>query len=257
MSFLRPVQDFDSPALGEEFYRAIVVDNNDPDQLSRVKIRIEELHGTEQEISDNLLPWAMQFRPTFLGGNSELSLGAVPAIGSEVIVTHIRGEIYQPAYMFELNHNNTKITEALEDYPNSYSIKDSDGNFWHVNMEQDILNIQFNGTQQIEITVDKLETVGNDYTLEVGNDSIQTISNDSTVNVDNNFIQTTTNDHTQNAATFNITTSGNTNITASGNVVVQGSEITLNGGDPVVTTNDIDPFTGSPHPEGSPSVKAQ
>jgi len=185
MSFLRPQQDFDKPQLGEEFYRGIVVDNVDPQQLHRVKIRIEELHGTADDIPDENLPWAMHFRPSFLGGNVDLSNAAIPRIDSEVIVTHIRGEIYQPAYMFELAHNNNRMSQAEEDYPESYVLRDSDGNFWHVNMEQDKLDILFNGTQCIEITVDNFETIGQDQTLDVGRDKTDTVGRDETRTIGN------------------------------------------------------------------------
>ena len=241
MSFLRPQQDFNNPKLGEEFYRGIVVDNADPDKLHRVKIRIEELHGNQNDIPDSHLPWAIHFRPSFLGGGSNLSSGAIPRIGSDVLVKHIRGEIYQPAYMFELAHAGNRINKVEEDYPESYAMVDSDGNYWHVNMQQDILNILFNGSKVMEITLNRTTTIGNDDTLNVGNNKTESVINT----------------HTQNAATFNINTSGDTNITANGNVNVQGSNINLNGSSAgVLTQESINPLTGTPFPDGSTTVHA-
>lgn len=281
MSFLRPSQDFTTPNLGEEFYRAVVVDNNDPEKIHRVKIRIEELHGTEREIPNSNLPWAIHFRPSFLGGGSNLSSGAVPRVGSEVIVTHIRGEIYQPAYMFELAHNGTRLSQVEEDYPESYALRDSDGNFWHINMVEDKLDILFNGTQYLQITVDRNEIIGNDQTIDIGNNETRTIGTDKTEsignnesntignnkveNIGNNETNTIGNNSTENISnvkTINSTrlvvnTSADVDINASANVTINGSQIHLNGaGGGVLTTESINPITGLPFPNGSSTVKA-
>lgn len=198
MAFIRPQQDFTSSKLGEEFYHGVVVDNVDPDNLRRLKIRIEDLHGTEQEIPDANLPWAIQFRPTFLGGNTNLSTHAIPRIGSDIVLTHIRGDIHQPAYLFELSHNTNRMEKGEEDYPDSYVLRDSDDNFWHVNMVQDKLDIKFNGDECLEITIDRdtiigqddTETVGRDDTRTVGRDDTETINRDKTKTVVRNELNT-------------------------------------------------------------------
>ena len=281
MSFFKPLQDFDKPQLGEEYYHAIVVDNNDPDKLKRLKIRIEEIHGTTQEIPDSNLPWAIQFRPTFLGGDADLSTSAVPRIGSSVIVTHIRGEIYQPAYMFELAHNSNRIPQGEESYPDSYVFKDSDENYYHVDMVNDTLDIKFNGSETLQITVDRTSNINNNDTRIVGGNESTTIggtrtttvvgdetkivnsNQDVTVDVNRSesiggsLTQTITGPKTVNSSRLVINTTADVDINSAAKVTIDGSQIELNGaGGGVLTTESINPLTGTPFPDGSSTVKA-
>ena len=56
---------------------------------------------------------------------------------------------------------------------------------------------------------------------------------------------------------IDVTVSGACNVTASGKVVVDGSQIELNGTDgDIVTTKHICAYTGGPHVQGSTTVKA-
>ncbi len=61
--------------------RGIIVDNNDPQKLGRVKVRVEAAYG-DQPVGD--LPWAW---PCFAyGGAKEQSFFAVPEVGAGVYV---------------------------------------------------------------------------------------------------------------------------------------------------------------------------
>ena len=227
MALFRPMQDFTTPSLGEEFYRAVVVDNNDPNKLRRVKIRIQDLHGTDQDIPDSELPWAIQFRPTLLGGDNELSLTAIPRVGADLIVTHIRGDIYQPAYVFELSHNTNKmVQEGEEDYPDSYVLKDSDENYWHVNLVQDKLDIKFNGNECIEITVDRNTTIGQDDTETVGRDQTKNVIRDHSENIGRDKTKTV-----QGNESNNIDGTRTTSVVGNESTTINGSQTTTIDGD--------------------------
>ena len=282
MAFFRPLQDFDKPNLGEEYYHAVVVDNNDPDKLKRVKIRIEELHGTSSEIPDSELPWAIQFRPTFLGGDTDLSSSYVPRIGSNVIVTHIRGEIYQPAYMFELSHNTNRVAKGEESYPDSYVFRDSDDNYYHVDMVNDTLDIKFNGSETLQITVDRTSNIDNDDSRVVGNNDSEYISGDQynrvfqdqtnivngnqdntvegnkTETIIGTVNQTVISDRTQSSNRLVINTTADIDINAAANVTIDGSNVILNGGSGggVVVSSAINHATGVPHGDASGTVTA-
>jgi hypothetical protein len=52
------------------------------------------------------------------------------------------------------------------------------------------------------------------------------------------------------------TVKGNANVDAEGDVIVNGKSIAMNGGSPCVTTAHICHFTGTPHGDGSSTVKA-
>ena len=262
MSFIRPQQDLDKPQIGEHYYEGVVVDNQDPDFLHRIKVRVEELHGTVDNIPDDHLPWAVHFRPTFLGGGADLSLAAIPRIGSKVTIQHIRGNIYQPVYLFELSDNSNKLTQAEQNYPESYVLRDSDDNYWHVDMVDDKLDIKFNGNECLEITVDRTTTIGQDDVETVGRDKVKTVQRDeintierdrqtqvtgnefktvnntqtNLVNIDrvdtigSNLTQTVGQIKTVTAPTFNINSSISLNIN-SPSVNVNSGTITVTGGD--------------------------
>jgi uncharacterized protein involved in type VI secretion and phage assembly len=260
MAFIRPLLDVDKPNIGEELYYATVVDNNDPSELNRVKVRIFELHGTEQNIPDENLPWAVQLRPNFLGGDTNVSSTFVPRVGSQVMITHIRGDIYQPAYVFELYQERSKVDKGSTNYPDSYAFKDSDENYWHVDLVEDKLDIKFNGSEVLTITVDRTTTigqddirtvtrdetnninrdsateVGRDESKNIGNNQSVTVNNSRTENVGGDLLQTIGQTKTVTVPTLNINSSSEVNIT-SPSVNVTGGTVTVTGGD--VTADGI------------------
>lgn len=278
MAFIKPLQDLAQPNLQDDYYRATVIDNQDPAGLKRVKIRIPELHGSNQEIPDSHLPWAISFRPSFLGGGPDLSSSAVPRVGSDLIVQHVKGDIYQPVYVFELYHGTNKSEKLSEDYPESYALQDSDGNYFHVNMNQDVLDILFNGSKFLEVTVDRTTTIGRDdseiigrnktkiveenetntikidQTTTIENDRFIIVENNETRNVLNNQDNTIGVDRTldigQNdtetigqkkeitSTRLVINTSQDVDINASANVTINGAQIHLNGAGGGVLTQE-------------------
>lgn len=241
MSLLNPQQDIRRERLGEYYYEGTVIDNNDPKKLHRVKIRIPEIHGTSDQIPDSHLPWAIHFRPTFLGGGTDLSLSSIPRVGSKVTVQHLRGDIYQPVYMFELADNSNRLSQGEQNYPNSYVLRDSDSNYWHVDLVENKLDIKFNGNKFIEITSDRTTTVGQDDTESVGNNQTTNIGQTKTLN----------------STRLIINTSADIDINAAANVTIDGAQIHLNGsGGGVLTQESINPLTGTPFPDGSSTVKA-
>lgn len=263
-TFLKVQQELDTPKLSEQFYQGTVVDNNDPKKLRRVKVRINEIHGTEQDIPDKHIPWSIQFRPTFLGASEDLSLASIPRIGSQIIVTHINGDIYSPAYMFELYHQKCRDTKFDKNYPESYGMQDSDGNFWHTDMTDDVLDILFNGTKVMEITLDRNTTIGRDQSLNIGRDKTDTVGRNEDRSVGGNQNETVSGNRVDNVngntslstTNLSINTSANVTITAGGNIIGDASNIHWNGtGGGLINEESIDPFTGNPHVDGSLTVK--
>lgn len=279
---LRPMQDYNKEDLASTHFIATVVDNDDPQKLARVKIRIPELHGTSQDITDDLLPWAAQLKPAILGGGTGLSFNSIPRIGTEVVILHMRGDLSQPAYAFELTSKSTESSKLLEDYPNSYSFEDSDGNYYHVNMEQDKLDILFNGNKILTVTNNRDTSIGGNDSLDVSGNRSALVEKDSQddvvgdryestdknkvtqVSQDNYNIvggsETSTisgNSETSIGGSLSISVTGSANISVSGSCQVTGSTISLNGsGGKVVTTESTNPLTGTPFPSGSTTVFA-
>lgn len=75
-------------------YRGEVVDNKDPLEAGRVRVRI---FGVFDEIPDEHLPWAIFLDP-FMGGLSDIGSSIIPNIGSHVWCFFENGEHHNPVY---------------------------------------------------------------------------------------------------------------------------------------------------------------
>ena len=95
-------------------YVAIVADNNDPDQLGRIKIVIPEL--TKDQILNKWITPQAAF-----GGNNN-GFVAVPSVGENVWVTFRCGDPRFPIYIGSFWAQDQFPEEALEDYPNTLLI---------------------------------------------------------------------------------------------------------------------------------------
>jgi len=216
MSVINPLS-FDKIELKEEtHYHGTVVDNSDPLQIGRLKIRIEELFGTGDEIPDSALPWAIKCSSPSFGGGSNISGFSVPEVGSKLLVKFLRGDIYSPMYVGRLSDASNKITGQEVDYPNTYILKDKKGNKVAVNMTQNTLSLVFNG----DAVVDIVETSGK------GNITIN-VARTATIACKNAVI-TATEKAQINCATSEVNASGTAKITApettvDGNATVTGN----------------------------------
>lgn len=121
------------------FYRAVVEDNNDPDKLGRVRVRIWGLHSEEKNktqtdgIPTNELPWAEPCLPIMEGGISGFGMFGIPVQGSHVMVFFENGHLEQPRYFATMPGKPTKtpnIRNGFNDpdgnYPTSARIGESD-----------------------------------------------------------------------------------------------------------------------------------
>jgi hypothetical protein len=173
--FTNPTLEFTKPNINDEMYIGIVVDNEDPEELGRCRIRIREIHGTD-EVPDDKLPWAGMLAGPGLGAGEEISGFCVPRVDARLVVIHPRGDIYSPFYWAEPKNGMSKITELLEDYPETYGWKDSDENYLLVNMEQDLLKGVFNG--DVDILVNGKGTIHFTEDLEIHTDTKMTLKAD-------------------------------------------------------------------------------
>lgn len=76
------------------FYRGEVVDDQDPYEVGRVKIRV---FGVFDDIATDNLPWAIYADP-FMGGQENLGGFFIPDEGSHVWVFFEQGDHTQPVY---------------------------------------------------------------------------------------------------------------------------------------------------------------
>lgn len=122
---------FDKGSLGNKLATAVVVDNNDPLQIGRIKFRISTLHSGR---SDTELTWAAQLHQSSQG-NTTYGIGevGVPVVGAKVIIFFPEDDEHNAYYLADYHDTGSKITELLEDYPNSYGRIDASGNLFLVN----------------------------------------------------------------------------------------------------------------------------
>ena len=133
----KPSQDFTRAGTGVDpsfSYIGTVVDNSDPQQLSRVRVRVQALHGSEASgVPDSKLPWARQISLPFIGTtalegtSSGGGFFGVPAVGTQVELTFPQGDIYAPQYSGAPMHAQSKVAmQQAEDYPSNFGFTSSE-----------------------------------------------------------------------------------------------------------------------------------
>lgn len=218
-------------------HRGIVVDNDDPDKLGRVKVTIADLL---EETDSTLLPWVYPHNPTGLGGNGTGWFG-VPEEGSELIIEFPFHDIYSGVYTGFYQNVNTHQSVFDDEYPNTYGWVDSTGTYWKVKKTALTMELyhasgihyilKADGSMDVIVPEDKNEDIGANSITDVGGDKIESVGGDLNINV-----------------------TGAVNITA-------GNIITLIGADGapvagVITALSVCPFTGQPHVDASENVLA-
>lgn len=124
MSFINPTTEFRRHEIGESIHLGTVTANDDPLRLSRVRVRVPEIHGTLSR--DSQLPWATPLRPANVGG-SDTGSYSTPEVGSRVLITFHQGSVYSPLYHSAPLSMSEHWTETDTNYPNRYGFRDSTG----------------------------------------------------------------------------------------------------------------------------------
>lgn len=130
-------------------YLGLVEDNNDPEKLGRLKVRI----APYSELATADLPWAYPKLGTH-GNSAEYGGLNVPELGSQVRVDFPSRDLTAPYYSgAELNATN-RTTFFDEDYPNTYGFKDSVGNFYRINKERGTAQFQHYTSTNAQVSPD-------------------------------------------------------------------------------------------------------
>lgn len=132
----------------------IVVDNNDPEKLGRLKIRILEIYGTENEILDIDLPWINSIPSSIIGNSNTTSVFGVPEIGTKVLVEFPTSNPYFGFYKGGYNSVDVRNDFFDEDYPNTYGFKDSQNNYFKINKIKNITELGHNSGNKFTINED-------------------------------------------------------------------------------------------------------
>ena len=123
-------------------HKGIVVDNDDPLKLKRIKCVITDILN---ETDVDSLPWVYQHNGS--SGSTTAESCYIPSVGDEVTITFPYNDIYFPFYSGSWASATTKTTEFDTGYPNVYGWKDSKGNIFKVNIvTSEVQFTHFSGT---------------------------------------------------------------------------------------------------------------
>ena len=186
---------FSSDTFKNPFFVGTVENNNDPTFNYRVKVRIPTLHN--DLITTEQLPWAARVDSAFMGTSDEGDLKhTVPEVGSKVLLLAVGNDPNSLLYLGVL-YKKTPQTPAEDKYLGTYGIYRKDGQFIGVDKIQKIFKMLFDG----DIEVDKVHNIK--------------------INATDNITVVCTR--------ADITTNGQTNLTANGNLTITAPTSTYNG----------------------------
>lgn len=139
----------------EKLYVGVVVDNNDPARMQRVRVRLPQ---HPDNLKDDDLPWAVPEKAGMFGSGNGLGTMSVPIIGSFVSVRFCPDQ-YSEIYTQLQTVTSANITGG---YPKAYGIQDQNGNFLSMNLVEKLLKVLLESEVQISQTGDiKMKLAGN------------------------------------------------------------------------------------------------
>lgn len=135
-------------------YLGTVEDNNDPEKLGRLRVRI----ALYTDLQTDELPWAAPLLGSY--GNSSFGGGInIPEVGSQVRITFPSRDLTAPYYSGAEWNKQNKVTLFDENYPNAYGYKDSNGNFIKVDKTAGTTQWQHESTTNVQASSDGTITV--------------------------------------------------------------------------------------------------
>lgn len=202
-------------------YRGIVVDNQDPKGVGRVKALVTGIYQVGSGNYDRL-PW-IHPAPNGAGSPSSSSF-KVPTLGSEILVNFPTDDLYSPEYTNSWSSNHNHAHELWsEDYPNSSGYVDDTGQWLKVNKLQgyieffrmslqQYLQLDNEGNLVVNIPKDFLLRVGGDFKLVVDGNTISTTSQYDHVISGNSNVKIAGSDNRVAGSDINFNSSGDINM---------------------------------------------
>jgi hypothetical protein len=151
------------------FFIATVVNNKDPENAYRVKVRIPYAHDN---VDDNNLPWAAKVGCPFLGfgDNATFLEHSIPEIGTKVLCLAVANDPNSLLYIGALySKNNT--TEAGN--ADKFGIYSKSGDFIGVDKINKVFEMLWNG--DIELTVSGNILMKNGGKIQLGEGAIEKV----------------------------------------------------------------------------------
>lgn len=127
----------------------IVEDNNDPDKLGRLKIRVPSVYGN---ITLEAIPWAV---PDFPFSSENQGFVFIPDKGALVTVEFLNGSIYTPVWSGAVFRKDENVIpqEAVDNYPDVRILKTKVG-FIKMDDKENVIEIKHKSGSSIIFTDD-------------------------------------------------------------------------------------------------------
>jgi len=164
----------------------VIVDNNDPLKLSRVRVEIPEWRG----IPTAHIPWACLLQPIELGGSSTLSSHIIPEVGTSVLLTFVNRNT--PIVMGVLKDATTHQPKYDKNYPDSYGKEDPNGFTTFTDKVTKTATIVHTTGLSISIDSNKGDItvdMPDNFTWNVVGNIVATITGNTTINTPNCFVE--------------------------------------------------------------------
>ena len=204
-----------------------VVDNKDPKQIGRCRIKINGINDT---LPIDKLPWTVQMFPNGTGQETDpdniqnyssaniplrdsIPNWKIPAIGTMVVVIFPDNDIYSSFYIGELMYEPLDKGPLLEDYPETWGNIDKTNNRFWVNMIKGTVNfhhftetwfridkngtINWYGVEDLNITIEdnckihiigmQNENIDKEYNLTVGDNFNTKVIKNTSLKIGENY----------------------------------------------------------------------
>lgn len=150
-------RNFEKQGLNADIeYEAIVVDNNDPDKLGRIRARIEHIN---EGIKDEHLPWAIAYFGHVdgaKGGDVRERSGVffVPKKGTKVFIRFQDGNPHYPIWRGYVVDDKTRLKETNKHYPDRALVRFSNGSMVLIDTKSNELFIHSRGDMNLVVQGD-------------------------------------------------------------------------------------------------------
>ncbi len=246
----------------ELYHIGIVVENNDPKKMQRIKVSVPN----KMEAPIEELDWIGPISRSAFGVGDFFGTMNVPALGSVVLVYFQAGDIKYGLYEGSaISVNFHPHPQLLINYPRRYGFCDPAGNYMYIDYTPDQVSMHLYHKSGTNIDVDNtgnvvghivanwrmkidgntyIETDGNTDVITHGNTRVETDGNTDVITHGNTYIETDGNTDVVShnnvnvradnnlrisaGGTTSITSSSSINMASSGDITLQGASIYLN-----------------------------
>lgn len=227
------LQDATADDLYEGYIIGTVVENNDPDGIARIKVRVTNVLDSDQ----GPIPWCLPSKHSPFGQGQGYGVYGTPAVGSPVRLKFQNGDANYPVYEADeylKAHANPKFKD-----PKTWGYKDPGGSELWVNYEtgawewthQSGDTIKYDGDGNVEyyIAADSKTQIDGNETTKTNGTLTEEVVGDVTTDYKANLNFTVVGNVNVNVqGSMTATVGGTANVTSSGAMNLKGSVINLN-----------------------------